>query len=524
MKSSYRALIWEQARTAGAICLLLGVLSCLLIALVHFLRHRNAITPADARDVWVMICGFSAIGAALIVSRQDSRGHITWGLDSRWFRLPVPMFPLFGIVIGARVVFLALLLGLQTLLSLTLPRMTGHILLLCVLAPVCVFGVIQALTWSWKRAPVLFYGPVVVMLGIMLAFRQIGLSPQDILTVTGQTLLEPRLWALVPPLLLLFMTLGVYLERQDRYFGPTRVSAVFAQVSQWLSPSLKASATPFEAQLWYEMRRVSSLLPGLTLLFTVLFVLVMVLVEEHPLGSGLGQYVPLAALMAAGLVSGFKGLFPRSGLQNLRPMEDNDIAVARMLAQLRALCLATLLAAGLSLLLLLAGPVERSVLGQLMADDFSPTFDVFIVIMRPLVVAVMMTWLLLWLTAPPMTVALLTLAAFLGLASQVLQGYVPYLGLLVSVYGFITIPLVLALLLFLYTTLKGMISTRLCTVLTFLWAVFSSFAWFGSASLESLTGVFLACAWSALLVMPPAALAWFVKAQRHDVGIRRFRI
>ena len=141
--SSYRALIWEQARTAGAICLLLGVLSCLLIALVHFLRHRNAITPADARDVWVMICAFSAIGAALIVSRQDGRGHITWGLDARWFRLPMQMFPLFGIVIGARVVFLALLLGLQTLLSLTLPRMSGDIILICVLAPVCVFGVIR---------------------------------------------------------------------------------------------------------------------------------------------------------------------------------------------------------------------------------------------------------------------------------------------------------------------------------------------------------------------------------------------
>ena len=524
MKSSYRALIWEQARTAGAICLLLGVLSCLLIALVHFLRHRHAITPADARDVWVMIWGFSAIGAALIVSRQDGRGHITWGLDGRWFRLPMQMFPLFGIVIGARVVFLALLLGLQTLLSLTLPRMSGEIILIGVLAPVCVFGVIQALTWSWKRAPVLFYGPVLVMLGIMLAFRLMGLSPQDILTLTGRTLREPQLWALVPPLLLLFMTLGVYLERQDRYFGPTRVSALFAQVSQWLSPSLKASATPFEAQLWYEMRRVSSLLPGLTLLFTALFVLVMVLVENHPLGSGLGQYVPLAALMAAGLVSGFKGLFPRSSLQNLRPMEDKDIAVARMLAQLRALCLAALLAAALSLLLLLAGPVERSILSQLQAEGFNPAFDVFIVVMRPLVLAVMATWLLLWLTAPPMTVALLTVAAFLGLASQVLQGYVPYLGLLVSVYGFIAIPFLLALLLMLYTMRKGMISKGLCMTLVLLWAVFSSFVWFGSASLEGLTGVLLACAWGALLVMPPAALAWFVKAQRHDVGIRRFRI
>ena len=215
----------------------------------------------------------------------------------------------------------------------------------------------QALTWSWKRAPVLFYGPVMVMLGIMLAFRLVGLSPQDILSLTGRTLREPQLWALVPPLLLLFMTLGVYLERQDRYFGPTRVSALFTQVSQWLSPSLKASAMPFEAQLWYEMRRVSSLLPGLTLLFTALFVLVMVLVEEHPLGSGLGQYVPLAALMAAGLVSGFKGMFPRSSLQNLRPMEDKDIAVARMLASCarvpgRASCGSTVAAS------VAGGPVE----------------------------------------------------------------------------------------------------------------------------------------------------------------------
>jgi len=358
----------------------------------------------------------------------------------------------------------------------------------------------------------------------MLAFRLVGLSPQDILSLTGRTLREPQLWALVPPLLLLFMTLGVYLERQDRYFGPTRVSALFTQVSQWLSPSLKASAMPFEAQLWYEMRRVSSLLPGLTLLFTALFVLVMVLVEEHPLGSGLGQYVPLAALMAAGLVSGFKGMFPRSSLQNLRPMEDKDIAVARMLAQLRALCLAALLAAVLSLLLLLAGPVERSILTQLQAEGFSPAFDVFIVVMRPLVLAVMVTWVLLWLNAHPTTAILLTFGALLEAASPVVQGRYWYLGISVTVYEFITVPLVFALLLLLYTTVKGMMSKRMCITVVFLWAILSSFVWFGSRSLEGTTGILLACAWGAFLVMPPPVLVWFVTAQRHDVGIRRFRI
>ena len=105
MKSPYRALIWEQARTAGVICMLVGGISCLVVLTAVVFFRLEQITVIDARDVYKIIFFFSIAVPALLTSRQDVRGHIVWNFDQRWFRLPVATHIMVGVVLGSRVVF-----------------------------------------------------------------------------------------------------------------------------------------------------------------------------------------------------------------------------------------------------------------------------------------------------------------------------------------------------------------------------------------------------------------------------------
>ncbi|HOH29270.1 MAG TPA: hypothetical protein PLC40_06325 [Candidatus Hydrogenedentes bacterium] len=521
MKPKYRALIWEQSRTAGLICLLLGILSCLFVLTVHFLLHMGKITILDVWDFSILMFYFSMAGAALLVSRQDVRGHIVWGFDQRWFRLPVPMHVLFGIILGSRSVFLALLLGLQFLLALTLPIVKTGELALYIMIPLYLYALLQAAAWAWKRAPFLFYGPVVFLLAIMVVFRFLRVSPDEIFMIAVRALREPHTLVLAVPLAGLVMGYGVYLERHDRHFGPQNLSALTSPVSWLLSPPLGKKNSAFEAQLWYEMRRAGWVLPVLTITFTVFFTLVMLLVEEHPFSMGLAQYVPPAALVAAGLAASTK-LFPRSGMQHLRPMEDCGIAAARLLAQLRGLCMAMPLAGLLSAFLLLAGPMERSILSQLLTDGFNPAFDIFIVVARPLVLAGMLAWLLLWLKTFPMGVVIVIVSVFSALSSHFLSGHYAVLHYSAGICVFVVMSLLLTLSLLLYTWLKGMISQRQFWGALCLCVVLASFIWLGSRSLAGSMGLWLSVATGTLLAAPLPSLAWLIRAERHDTGFRRY--
>lgn len=524
MKSRCRVLLWEQSRTAGIICLMLGTLSCLVVLTAHVLFRLEKISIMDALAVCKIIFFFSMMGTALLASRQDVRGHIVWTIDSRWFRLPVSTPVLFGIVLGSRILFLTLLLLFQLLITLTLPRVKAEELTFFVIFPLYLYALLQAAAWAWRRAPILFYGPVVVLFGIMLSFRFLGLTPEEIFRLTNRTLREVPIRILALPLSGLVMGYGVYLERQDRYFGPRKLSW-FTRPFLWLlSPPLRKPKTAFEAQLWYEMRRISWVLPLFTIAFTILFVLVMILIEEHPLSSGLGQYIPLAGLFMAGSFAAVKGQFPRNGIYCLRPIEDSGIAAARMLAQLRGLFSAMLLAGLCSLFLLLAGPVERSILGQLQADGIRPAFDVFIAITRPLVLAGMITWILLWLQTPPMGMVAIILTEFSLIFFHFNYRYYEVILGPFGIYAFIAMVVLLSLSMVAYTLLRGIISRIQLILISCICGILTLFFWLGSRSMEGNTGLMLALALSALLITPVPSLAWFIRAQRHDVGIWRLHI
>lgn len=527
MKNGYRALIWEQGRTAGVICLMLGLLSGLLVLMVHVSFYLEQTNVKETQNVGAILFFFSLIGAGLIISRQDVHGHISWNFDPRWFRLPVSISSLFCIALGFRVLFLTLLIALQFILILTLPNAKPEEIVLFALFPLSLYVLLQALAWSWKRAPILFYGPPISILVIVLVLRFIGFSPEKIFLIANHTLRSPFLWLSVFPASILCMGYGVYLERFDRYIGSKHLLAYVQSTLQVFTPSAKTLKTSFHGQLWYETKRSSWVMPFFTLIFTTFLTLLALLISEHPFQSGLGQYLPSLSLIAAGILTGVKALFPRNGMQHLRPLKDCDIAAALMLAQLRGLLMAMLLAGLLALFLLLAGPMERSLLEQLRTDGFNPVFDVFIIVARPVVLAGMLSWLLIWIRTSPIILFIIFVVHFRSLgifSSPFLNPYDSVFLFHVRTYLFLTLVFIFPTLQILYLRFKHIISTLHCMVTLLIFIVLSSFLWFGTRSLSGIQGLIEACALSMLLVAPIPSLTWFICAKRHDIGIRSYLI
>lgn len=527
MKSPYRALLWEQARTAGVICLTLGVMSGLFVLTRRVFLFANIMRVVRSQDVAELFFCFSLAGAGLSVIRQDVRGHVTGGIDPRWFRLPIQMPALFSIVVGARVLFLAVLVSFQVyiLAALTLPGIpTVEIVFLAIL-PFYLYLLIQATAWSWKRIPLLWYGLLAALLALPLLFRFWGLTPEEILPLL-RTLVRPHTFVLVPPVLLLILVYGIYLERQDRYLSLPKLRFFAGWLSRPLSPVLPKGATAFEAEFWYETRRIGWVLPMFTLGLTAGIVLVLVLVEEHPFQSGLGQYIPLLALVVGSLFAGITTMFPRSAFYYQLPVTNFNITAARLLAQSRTLSITMILTFVLSILLLSAGPLERSVLMELQAQGFYVAFDVFMVVVRPLVWAGMLSWLLLWILTGSVIAVSLALFSFIMTSWFVYWGDNQKLYDIFAVFvpGFIAIVAVLTLAWFGYSLWRGIASRNQVFILSVLSLAAACFLSLGSRNLEGVQGFLLAWAVGLCLMLPGVSLAWTVWGRRHDTGLGRLRL
>lgn len=526
MKSPYRALLWEQARTAGVICLTLGVMSGLFVLTRRVFLFANIMRVVRSQDVAELFFCFSLAGAGLSVIRQDVRGHVTGGIDPRWFRLPIQMPALFSIVVGARVLFLAVLVSFQVyiLAALTLPGIpTVEIVFLAIL-PFYLYLLIQATAWSWKRIPLLWYGLLAALLALPLLFRFWGLTPEEILPLL-RTLVRPHTFVLVPPLLLLILVYGIYLERQDRYLSLPRLRFFTGWLSRPLSPGLPKGATAFEAEFWYETRRIGWVLPMFTLGLTAGIVLVLVLVEEHPFQSGLGQYIPLLALVVGSLFAGITTMFPRSAFYYQLPVTNFNITAARLLAQSRTLSITMILTFVLSILLLSAGPLERSVLMELQAQGFYVAFDVFMVVVRPLVWAGMLAWLLLTGTGTTLFTAL---SSFLMTSWYLYSVHHDYEKLydIYSVYalGFMVIVTALTVTHFAYALRRDIASLRQVLALTVLSFVPALFLWLGNRSLNGTWGFLLTWGVGLCLVLPGVSVLWTVGKCRYETGLGRLRL
>ncbi len=524
MKSPYRALLWEQARTAGVICLLLGVLSGLSMLMVYYYYFTEAFATADLSQMGLsLMLTFSGIAASFLICRQDARGHITIGFNTHLLRLPVPLRLVFLLFVGARFVGLMLLLAFQTLFVLTLPEIDMGSSFYYMHLVLYLYLVAQAFSWVYKRAPIILVGTVaLVFIGLWMP-RFWGSTPDQTFILYGRVLRHPVFLAFVPPVSLALMSLGVWLERYDRYFGPQSLSNFVDNAWALVSPPLKKSKEPLDAQVWYEIRRSGWVLPVYTAGTTFFIVLLMTLLMDHPLRSGFGQYIPSLALLIAWPASAAMATYKsKSNFWTMRPATDSTVANARLLAQLRGLIMAMLIAGILSLFLLLAGPMERTLLYGLRDDGILLAFDVFVLVARPVTLAGLAVWVLLWGITFPMSMVALTLYIFfrgsLYFFPEIYQEDLVSMWL----YGFVVLVFFESTIIIMYAQHKQTTSFRKLVGLGLVWIVLTSFIGLGSRSLEGAAGVLTAAAISMLLLLPVVSLPWHIRTLRHDIGVRRF--
>lgn len=523
MKSPYRALIWEQLRTAGVLC---GALSlCSILAFIaayleRLLRFDYGKSSSEVYSGYILF--FALIGAIIFIVRRDFRGHLVLGFDARLFRLPVSVPVLFAVVLGARTGALLLLLGFQKLLIMTLPFPSVRNYGRSAYYLLCAFLLLQALAWSYRRIPVIMNAMVSLLVLAMLGCRILGYTPTETFLFFKAFVAHPVTGLLLPPLALLVLYTSVVLERQDRYFGPPGLLRLLGRSAQLLTFPLHTPSTPFKAQYWYETRRIGWLLPALTVGYTALITTIMIAIEKRPLGSGLGQYIPLAALIIAALEAGATGIFPRSRMSDQRAISDSDLALARLLAQLRALFLAVITAGILSLIFLLASPMERMIMTGFQEEGLFLLADMVIVVLRPLVLAGMTAWVVLWLLSSPMALACLGIPCGISLLVILtwILPFIPDTGSSFFFYCNTVMMLTLTGVLFLEAWLRSYLAARQLLALLLLWGVLFSFLWMGSRSLHDATGALFAGVCSAYLVLPAASLLWTLRKQRHDVSIR----
>lgn len=525
MKSPYRALIWEQARTAGILCAIFGVISIFAVLYGHFNYHvLGNLSVSDILGTTVSaLLALSTVIAAVLVSRQDVRGHIAVDFEPRLFRLPVPLPVVFSIVTGTRLLFLSMLIGLQSLLALTLPgfQITDH--LFRALLPVYLFLILHASAWSYKRAPILQGGLVTIVFAAAVVHRLLGASMDDTFELLSRVAQHPITLVSTVPAAVLLMYFGVHLERYDTHFGPTTLTRLAVGFAPMLTPPLGKPRTAFEAQLWYEMRRAGWMFPVITVGITAFLTVLMVLLEDRPFSSGFGQYVPLAALVLAGFCASLPVNKPKDFRADSHPMSDGSLAAARMLAQLRGLLFATAIAGFLSFVFLWAGPTERSLLIVFWKEGLTNPVDIIILILRPLVLAGMLAWLSLWYYGLGF-VLLLYLGGMLSLASLfLLLDTGPEMQLVHGILGTggVTIILIFYMALFTKCLRKKLWSLKQAVIYVSVWCMLALGFWLGSAALEGARGMAFSLVWTGLLILPAPQLTHTIYHCRHGSKIGR---
>ena len=110
MNPRWRMLLWEQGRTAGVLCVVIGGIGLLLMLGVY---HQIATFRLHAFDIGYaqgsVIVGMLLVAVFSLIVRQDVHAHLVLDFEPRLLRLPVHAAPVALIIFGMRVFFLFML-------------------------------------------------------------------------------------------------------------------------------------------------------------------------------------------------------------------------------------------------------------------------------------------------------------------------------------------------------------------------------------------------------------------------------
>ena len=525
MNPRWRMLLWEQGRTAGVLCLAFCAMSLLHVLVVHVLMvqtfdRASRIRPMDVAtflnySLYIVPLFF----AVTLTVRQGGSGHLVWDFEPRLMRLPLTLKAVFITVVSARTACMCLLLVFNILLALTFPWEISELRWTSLALPLHVFLALQALVWSYRRAPILPLGAVALTFSGTLMYRFTTEFEEGVIETLQFLATHPATSLIIPPAALAMMAVGVFLERRDAHFGPPRIGDMIEQLNNSFSLSVNTARSPFEAQLWYEYRRVGRLLPLFLLSITGLIVLFFVFTDGAAklFELGLAQYIPLVALPLAAIFSGVIGRSVRSHYAQLRPVPAHNLAAAQCMAQLRALLCAAPLAVILFFLFLLASPVERGILATAWQEGYANVVDVIVYSMRPLAVSLFVAWLMLWVTTGLGAMVAVTLLVILPAN---IYYYLDARGGLYdyfegSFYNVLYILIATALATTLFSLYKKKVPVQKVFAQLLCCLMIAVFVRFGSRELDGLAGLLIALTCGVVCVLPLTAMTWVIEKKRH---------
>jgi hypothetical protein len=409
-----RALVWEQARVTGVLAV--GIFISGMVAQAPVLVGGRYGWIDDSSSYHVpTICTLLAMAGAMLVFllRQDVRGHLVLRYERRLARLPIDTLPLVVIPFIARIGALVLLgVAFWACRSLFSEREWKEAAYL--IAPVSMFAILQALAWSrhsitgasWFLIAGLFVLPSLLVASGTVDFS-LGAFYQGLLGM----LTHPAVALAAVVAGFGYAYVGVHGYRRDERYGIATPAEVWERLTTGGRSRDRRFETLLEAQVWYEWKRMGWMLPGGTLLLSLVFGLLAAAVGIDETNRGLiVQYIPYGALLLSAVGT---SLLAGTGIAKsrgstapypmLRPATSAHLAQARMLVAGRSLVKAALIAFVLSnAAWWIAGRAEWRFFLEAYGLGHATLAQVLSLMLAPLLLVSAAAWVLLWVSSRAM--------------------------------------------------------------------------------------------------------------------------
>ncbi len=454
MNPRIRMLIWEQSRTAGVLCSVIGAMTLLVLVALRtgflgYTTHMYEVFESAA----VVVGAALLLASATLLTRQDVNAHLSLDFEPRLLYLPTPILPVALIAFAARLLAL-LMLGLALHLCYRL-LFSEALSLDSLVVALNIYAVAQALTWSRRSVTGLYYALPLALLLLSTALLLIGVNRETLAYIAetaGRFLVHPASVVFVAAASFALSGLGVVWERQEIRRGLPPVDVLYDWLSTIQAAQARTFESPFEAQLWFEQRRIGRLLPLFTLLFTLLFGVVFTLLPGIAFTENTRYWqTPLVSLLAAALIVGRIGLRPRGKFAVQRPQTEARMAMALILIHLRSLFVSFIIIAVLSTLGMLLHGADGVLFVQMLAQGDMSLVEAAVLMLRPAFAYAIIAWVLLWVSALPLLIPTILIAGYgiLGITMEHSQfhelvNFLEDIGVMVPVILLIALALAVA--------------------------------------------------------------------------------
>jgi hypothetical protein len=444
MNPRWRMLLWEQWRIVRRVYTIIFLAFLVGTLCLRYLVYAEVSAIKNANEFSYLFLYIGLLwGIGTVLLRRTNKGNFAYDFDNRFFLLPISTPHLVVVTLLIRLFMLLLLcIVFMTIKQISFLGLKYNAHAITVLYVYFFFLnaylYLQVFAWAWKPLKGLMFLILVGMLsfaGIYIVHPEYTNNLLVYALISDNSKYIPILISICA-VILCFP--AIYFQRQERN---SRIPTYYDFVA--LLNSLGAAradrfSSPFEAQLWYEQRRLGRLLPWSMVIGSVLGVLLLILSEvDFHRDTFILFYAPLFIFLVAVLISGVTILRKFPGSYSFKqPIPATGIALARLLAVARSFFLILFILPVPMFLVLYFYPFERFMLSEALSNKSIDIPYVAAMALQPLLFFGAIAWLMLWWPSPYIlrtiiVIMLYVVATFLKLDYFALPLYLPCIILMI---------------------------------------------------------------------------------------------